>query len=163
MYPLPLFIVGFTGVGKTTFGKTYAQKHQLSFIDLDEFIEEKEGINISEIFERKGENYFREKESFYLKQQSKNTVIATGGGTPCFFDNMDWMLQNGTVLHLKDNPENIVQKLMKTDLSKRPQLASFDEIKLLQWVEKKLLERLPFYEKAHSSSDSSIGLDTNLR
>ncbi len=163
MYPLPLFIVGFTGVGKTKFGKAYALKHQLSFIDLDDFIEEKEGLSISEIFQKKGEAYFREKESQHLKELPRNLVIATGGGTPCFFDNMDWMLKNGTVLYLKDSTENIVRKLLKTDLANRPLLASFNEIELKLWVEKKIDERLPFYEKAHYLLDSAIGLDTNLR
>lgn len=163
MYPLPLFIVGFTGVGKTTFGKIYAEKHQLTFIDLDDFIEEKEGLSISEIFETKGETYFREKESYYLKQLTEDAVIATGGGTPCFFGNMDWMLKNGTVLYLTDSPENIVTKLLKTDLANRPLLASFNEIELKLWVDKKIEERIPFYEKAHYLLDAVIGLDTNLR
>ncbi len=163
MYPLPLFIVGFTGVGKTTFGKTYALKHQLPFVDLDAFIEEKEGKSISDIFRSKGEDYFREKESSYLKNLTSNIVVSTGGGTPCFFDNMDWMLKNGTVLHLNDSIENIVKKLLKTDLSNRPLLANFNPAELIQWIEVKMNERLPYYEKAHYSLDSGIGLDTNLR
>jgi len=162
MYPLPLFIIGFTGVGKTTFGKAYAQKHLLPFIDLDDFIVEKEDESISAIFRTKGESYFREKESYYLKNLPKNIVIATGGGTPCFFDNMDWMLKNGGVLYLKDSNENIIKNLLKTDLAKRPLLSNFNQSELIQWVEVKMNERLPYYQKAHYSLDSAIGLDTNL-
>jgi shikimate kinase len=163
MYPLPLFIVGFTGVGKSTFGMAYAAKEQLPFIDLDDFIEDKEGMTIADIFALNGEAYFRKRESFYLKSMPKDAVIATGGGCPYFFDNMDWMLQHGTVLYLKDSPESIVKKLLKTDLASRPLLAHFTLEELKNWVKKNIKERENSYEKAHYSLDLATGSDTNLR
>src|SRR5437773_11285939 len=100
--PKFIFLMGFMGSGKTFFGKQLAQLLNYEFIDLDELIGKNEGATIAEIFFSKGEAYFRSKESSLLKSlsQNENAVIATGGGTPCFHDNMKWMNEHGITVYL---------------------------------------------------------------
>src|SRR5436853_6290275 len=92
-----VFLIGFMGSGKTFLGKQLAQLLNYEFIDLDEWIEQREKKSIAEIFSEDGEEYFRKKESQQLKllAEKNNAVIATGGGTPCFHDNMKWMNDHG--------------------------------------------------------------------
>ncbi len=146
-----VFLIGFMGSGKTTLGKKLAAKLSAEFIDLDEAICEKySAASIKSLIEKEGFDFFREAESKTLKSLSvESKVISTGGGTPCYFDNMPWMKSNGTVVYLNVKEEIIFSRLRDTDLSERPLLKDLDKDGLRKFIHEKLQERLPFYEQAH--------------
>ena len=111
-----IFLIGLPGVGKTTYGKLLAQKLGLDFLDLDHQIETNIKKSIPEIFEQYGETFFREKERDRLRFLVRNTsdfVLATGGGTPCFFDNITLMNTVGTTIYLNFLMSQIVNHLSK--------------------------------------------------
>jgi len=138
------------GCGKSHIGKRLAKKLGSSFIDLDEYLEEKEGKLIKEIFQTEGEDYFRRKEKEYLREMNQfaNTIIATGGGTPCFFDNGDWMNKNGITLYLQTPIEVIFQQLKK-GRENRPLVLGFNDKVLRDFIQKKLKEREVYYQNVH--------------
>jgi shikimate kinase len=117
-----ILLVGFMGAGKTTIGKLLAKSLSFSFIDTDEEIEKAEGISIAQIFEKKGEEYFRELESdFITKFSLSNCIIATGGGMPCHKDNMLKLKVLGTVLFINTPYDSIIDRL-KRNQDSRPLL-----------------------------------------
>ena len=138
------------GSGKTTLGRELSNLAKMKFIDLDEVIERKEGATISELFQSKGEEYFRNKESSYLKSlvQTDNAVISTGGGTPCFHDNMQWMNDHGITVYLNFPAEILFQRL-KPEADHRPLLKGKLDEELLLFIKSKLQERNPFYSRSH--------------
>jgi len=144
-----IYLVGFMGAGKSTVGKKLAAVLNYQFLDLDDDFEESYKINISSFFKKYDENLFRKLE--YQKLLSslsrQNTVISTGGGTPCFFDSMDIMNANGITVYLKMSPEGIASRL-KTAKKKRPLVQSMKDDELLEFIKNKLEERKGFYEKA---------------
>ena len=144
-----IFLIGFMGSGKTSLGKRLAELLNFEFIDLDEVIEKSEGKTISQIFQEQDEEYFREKESFTLQSLSekKNAVVATGGGSPCFHDNMKWMLANGTTVYLKTDPKVLFERL-KSEITHRPLLKGNSEEDLKKFIAHKLKERESFYSSA---------------
>ena len=143
-----IFLLGFMGSGKSYSGKRLAEKFRMSFIDLDDYIEEKEGRTIREIFEKEGEEYFRkiEKECLHEMGEKKMTIISTGGGTPCFFDNMKWMNENGVTIFLETSVEVLSNRLFD-EMQKRPLLKDFSKEELKSFIEKKLEERNSFYHQ----------------
>lgn len=144
------FIVGYMASGKTTFGRELAKEKGLPFVDLDESIESREGRSITEVFATDGEKYFRKKEREILHEICEGMdefVLATGGGTPCFFDNMDYMNQAGTTVFLNTSPLVIVERL-KRQRDNRPVLAKYSDNELEFFVREHLESRLPFYLKA---------------
>lgn len=143
-----IFLLGFMGSGKSYSGKRLAEKFGMSFIDLDDYIEEKEGRTIREIFEKEGEGYFRkvEKECLYEMGEKEMTIISTGGGTPCFFDNIKWMNENGVTVFLETSVEVLSNRLFD-EMQKRPLLKNFSKEELKNFIEKKLEERNPFYHQ----------------
>ncbi len=145
----PIYLVGFMGSGKTYWGRQWAAHLQRKFIDLDEFIEKKEGISVADIFEKHGEEWFRQKEALALRSllDEKNLCISCGGGTPCFYDNMDFMNETGYTVYLKASPKFLLQNIMK-EPEVRPLLKNMNEAEMLYFIEKKMEERRPFYEKA---------------
>jgi shikimate kinase len=156
MNDFPIFIVGFTAVGKSTYGKSLAKKSKLPFIDLDSLIEEKSGKSIQEIFNQHGENYFRKVESETLKSiPIKAAVVSCGGGTPCFFDNMDWMNLNGKTIYLKAPLNFILNNIFQSDINKRPLLKGKSKAEIESWAENLLSLREPFYIKAKQIIHSS--------
>ena len=144
-----IFLIGFMGSGKTHWGKRWASLAGWDFFDLDEIIEQRAGKTISEIFEQDGETPFREIESRELRRLEavKKGIISCGGGTPCFHDNMDWMNAHGTTVYLSSGPKKLFDNIMK-DSTARPLMKGVNEAEILYFVESKLKERLPFYEKA---------------
>jgi len=146
---MKLFLIGYMGSGKSSLGKGLAAQLGIPFFDLDELIEMKAGYSIAEIFEKEGEGHFRKLESTTLKSlaEASKCIIATGGGTPCFFDNIDWMNENGMTLYLKCSPTRIVQRL-KNGLTHRPILKDKSEKELLLFIEQHLIDRSPNYERA---------------
>jgi len=145
----PIFLIGFMGSGKTTWGKKIAKKLGLPFLDLDQEIVAHIGMSIPEYFLTFGEEKFRQLESDFLKrQQGKEAIISTGGGTPCYYDNMQWIKENGLSLYLYHTPQSLWSRLSESDLKKRPVLQGFSGDELLDFITTKLQERAPFYEQA---------------
>ncbi len=144
-----IFLIGFMGAGKTYHGQRLANVLGVPFIDLDAMIETGEGSTISEIFATKGETHFRILESEYLHRLAAvpQAVIATGGGTPCFFENLDWMKAAGLTVYLKTPVSLLVQRLAK-QRAQRPLLANLSETELERAIEERLTERLAIYEQA---------------
>lgn len=148
-YGMKLFLVGFMGSGKTFLGQVLAERLGFGFLDLDARIEEAEGMSVAAIFEQHGEAGFREREAQCLRslEAQQKTVVATGGGAPCFFENMDWMNQHGVTIYLHAQPAVLAARLL-LEREKRPLVSSVDPAGLQAFIEKKLIERSPFYEKA---------------
>lgn len=144
-----IFLVGFMGCGKTTLGKKLANRLGFEFMDLDHALEAKEGMTIAEYFSQYGEVKFREEESNLLKQMDypKNAIVSTGGGLPCFFDNMDWMNSHGRTFYVKLSPKALAERLDKGKTT-RPVLQGKTGDELVAFIEEKLSEREPFYSKA---------------
>lgn len=146
----PIFVIGFMGSGKTTWGKKMAAAMQLPFVDLDQAIVAKVGISVPEYFAQHGEEEFRKLERATLHDQKDFPgIVSTGGGTPCFFDNMDWMLENGTVLYLHHHHQSLYDRLSKSKIEKRPSLKGLSGKELRELIEHRLSERAPFYNRAH--------------
>ena len=145
-----LYIIGFMGSGKTTAGKNLASLLGWSFIDLDNKIEEHAGIKITEIFSKFGEEYFRELEAEILRsiKPDSNIVLATGGGAPCYKDNMEFMLTTGLTIYLKMTPLQLASRL-KASNDERPLIKNLEGKDLILFIEKKLSEREKWYEKSH--------------
>jgi shikimate kinase len=140
------------GTGKTTTGKFLAKNIHLPFLDLDDQIVQKAGISINEIFSQHGEDYFRNLERallLELTEQNTNLLLATGGGAPCFFDNMDFMNRNGYTIYLRANAEYLAERLQRKGTAKRPLLKDVAPENLLEEVKERLKVRETFYLQAH--------------
>ncbi|MGG9960597.1 shikimate kinase [Ferruginibacter sp. SUN106] len=144
-----IFLIGFMGNGKTYWGKLWAAESGLEFFDLDHVIEKEEQKTIAAIFEENGEAYFRQKETDVLKtfSQKTNCIIACGGGTPCFNNNMQWMNDNGTTVYLAATPADIFKRVIG-EQAKRPLIKDLSPDELIIFIEKKLQERAPVYNTA---------------
>lgn len=159
-----IFLIGYMGAGKTTVGKELAKRMNLSFVDLDHFIESRHYKTIGTLFEEKGEAEFREIERKALHEVSlfEDVLISTGGGVPCFFDNMDFMNQSGTTVYLKVSPEELTKRLELVNHT-RPILKGLSGKDLLAFVEINLKKREPYYQKAHIVYDAETMLtDTDV-
>lgn len=145
-----IYLIGYMGAGKTTLGKQLASMLDVSFIDLDKYIESKYHKTIPDIFEEHGEEGFRLIEQSALKQVSEieNIIISTGGGAPCFFDNMDIMNKTGLTVYIKATPEELASRL-RASKTVRPIVASKTDDELIPFIAKHLTERELFYNKAH--------------
>jgi len=143
------FLIGFMGSGKTYQGMRLANRLGVPFVDLDACIEVGEGRTIPAIFEQQHEAAFRRIEQRYLHELEHEApcVVATGGGTPCFFDNMDWMNAYGITVFLK-TPVPVLAARIRTDPVVRPLLAGIPEDHLEQHIARLLEQRMPFYSRA---------------
>lgn len=143
-----IFLVGYMGCGKSTKAKQLAHRLDCPVIDLDTEIVNKSGKTIAEFFSAFGESGFRDYESDMLKtfHYPEKCIVATGGGLPCFFDNMEWMNANGTTVYLQMEPAQLVSRLQKRE--KRPLIKDLDDEQLLDFITEKLTERNPFYTQA---------------
>ena len=144
-----LYIIGFMGSGKTTTGKRVASLLGWSFVDLDKKIEEHTGLKIPEIFSLHGEEHFRivEAEALRSLDTETNTVISTGGGTPCYGSNMEYMLQTGLTIYLKLTPRQLMSRLSNS-AEDRPLIKNLSGENLLNFIGDKLEFREKWYEKA---------------
>ena len=144
-----IFLTGMPGAGKSYWGREIANARGWRFYDLDIFIEQQEKVSIAAIFESKGEAYFRGKEHYYLVQIITSappySVVACGGGTPCFHSNMDLMKSAGKAIYLKATIDYLINNLSK-DTAKRPLLKAQADVK--SYLEELLSNRAVFYEKA---------------
>lgn len=145
-----LFLIGFMGCGKTRLGKNLAKVTNRPFVDLDELIEEKAGKSISQIFEDLGETGFRELEMKTLQNSffAHNTIVSTGGGAPCFYNNMAWINTHGISFFI-DTPVAILASRLTNAKTPRPLIIGKTQAHLLQYINDKLKQRLPFYNQAH--------------
>ena len=154
----PIFLIGYMGCGKTTLGEVLASQMGLQYIDLDEFIEQRQGMTITEIFDEMGENRFRELETEVLLDVAgmADVIIGCGGGTPCHGDNMELMNKAGTTVWLTTSPERITARLLLPDQkAKRPKVASPPDEAVLSLVERELQARTPYYAQAQLQFDST--------
>ena len=153
-----IFLIGFMGSGKTTAGRKLASRLGWSFIDLDEFIERDNGMSVAELFSERGEEWFRTAESEALREleNSRNTVISTGGGTPCFSGNMEFMLKNGLTVYLKMTPEKLSRRLSRSTAG-RPLLKNIRKKELPEYISALLADREPWYSRAKITAEIERG------
>lgn len=146
----PVFLLGYMGSGKSTVGKKLATKLRCSFIDMDQTIEDMTGKSIESIFNTDGEDAFRQLEHSVLVSllTRKDSVISTGGGTPCFFDNMVMMNKLGLTIYLKMHPDSLAKRILESG-TKRPLLQRITPDQLPAYIGRHLKERETFYNKAH--------------
>ena len=146
---MKLFLIGYMGAGKTTVGRLLAKKMNCPFIDVDCFIENRYHQTITKIFEEKGETGFREIEHRALLEISsyEKVVVSTGGGLPCFFDNMKLMNQTGITIYLKENTDELIKRL-NSNKQNRPLIKEKNPEELQNFVETNLKIREPFYNQA---------------
>lgn len=150
---MKIVLIGYMGSGKSTIGQQLAKSLNYNFIDLDQAIENEEEQSISEIFSKKGEIYFRKKERKVLETilaATSNIVLATGGGTPCFGNNMGFMesVEDSTTIYLKTSNEVLTERLFN-EKKKRPLIAHLESKKLLNdFIRKHLFERSFYYNKS---------------
>lgn len=153
---MTIFLVGMMGCGKSYYGALLASYLNYTFIDVDSFIEQEQQITISEIFAIKGEPYFRQLETETLQKKTKaSTIIATGGGAPCFNNNMNWMKTHGLTIFLNE-PIDILVKRLEHEKMHRPIIANINAADLPGFIKLKLDERLPFYSIASLTLIPSI-------
>jgi shikimate kinase len=155
-----VYLIGFMGCGKTSWGKKLATGLGYNFIDLDHVLEAQVGSTIAEYFASHGEEAFRKLESEVLKQTEypENVIVSTGGGLPCFFDNMDWMNNHGQTLYIQLSPKGLASRLENAK-TPRPVLQGKKGEELVAFIEHKLAEREGFYLQATHYVD---GIDMSV-
>lgn len=144
-----IFLVGYMGCGKSRWGKILANHYGLRFIDLDTHIEQREGMSIPDIFAKYNELGFRKREQAALKSISEidNLIVATGGGAPCFKDNMQQMNQFGVTVYIEGTPELLRERITNSK-TERPLVKNLTQDELLDYIQSHLNTRKGFYEQA---------------
>ena len=152
-----IILIGYMGSGKTTVGKALSKETGMMFYDLDWYIESRMRKSVSQIFAEKGEEKFRQMEYNMLHEvaEFEDVIISCGGGTPCFFDNMDYLNQQGDVVYLKATPETLYKHLLMAKVD-RPLLKGKNPDELIAYITEHLKEREPFYEKARYTLDVTV-------
>lgn len=144
---LPVFLIGFMGSGKTTFGRKLASHTQLPFTDTDKAIADSLGISITDIFKSKGETWFRHQEASLIRTLTEPCIVATGGGLPCFYGNMDWMNTNGTTVYLMYPVSALISRLLQTK-QERPLLTGLSGKELEEKIANLFSEREAIYQQS---------------
>lgn len=160
-----IYIVGYMGAGKTTAARRLAQRMGWEVVDTDALFEEKYKISVNDFFNKYDEPLYRKLESEVLKatESLDHVVVSTGGGTACFFDNMDWMNQHGLTVFLRISPQAAVDRVIHSR-HKRPLVEGKSEEELTEFVNQHYASRLPFYEQARIIVKSEdLDLDTLIR
>ncbi|MDR1623787.1 MAG: shikimate kinase [Tannerellaceae bacterium] len=157
-----IYLIGYMGAGKTTVGKELARQMNLSFIDLDHYIEARYHKTVRRLFEEKGEAVFRDIECKLLREAGmiEDVVISTGGGTPCFFDNMSYMNQTGTTVYLKTSSAELAKRLELVKHT-RPVLKGLFGENLKQFITDNLEKRDLWYKQALVIFDAEKMLTDN--
>ncbi|MBQ2540256.1 MAG: shikimate kinase [Paludibacteraceae bacterium] len=150
---LPVYLIGYMGAGKTTAGRLLADKLGWHFVDLDDAFYQIHGYTTADYIRTFGIDDFRKKEKYVVEDLAElpyeHVIYATGGGYPCWEDNMDCLLELGTSIYLRWSPEHLAKRLSLTDLSERPVLQGQSEDELLRFISRQLAERDPIYRRAH--------------
>lgn len=152
-----IIIIGYMGAGKTTVGKALSKDLGIPFYDLDWYIETRMHKTIKQIFDERGEEGFRKIEHNMLHEvaEFENVILSCGGGTPCFYDNMDYMNQQGETVYLKATPE-VLYGHLKIGKSVRPLLLNKTPDEVQQFIREQLEYREPFYSKAKKTLDVNL-------
>lgn len=152
-----IIIIGYMGAGKTTVGKALAKELGLEFYDLDWYIESRMRKTVSQIFAERGEEGFRQVERNMLHEvaEFENIVLSCGGGTPCFFDNIDYLNGQGPVVYLKAQPD-VLYKHLHMGKTERPLLKGKSPEELVAFISEQLAWREPYYNKARYTLDVSL-------
>ena len=155
----PLYLTGYMGAGKTTVGRIVAERLGWLFVDLDDAFREIHGISTADYIRQHGITEFRRKEKYVLEDladaaPTDNVVYATGGGYPCYEDNMECLAELGTSVYLRWTARDLAKRLMLTDLSERPVLQGKTEEELERFITPQLLAREEFYLKADHTVDA---------
>ncbi len=163
---MKIFLIGFMGSGKSYWGRRLSEKLNLPFFDLDEQVVSHEEKSVSEIFSTLGEEYFRlqEKNTLNLLTESHDSfIIATGGGTPCYFNNIEYMNSSGTTVWINTSPDELFKRLLK-EKEKRPLISELSDEQLHAFILKKYSDRRIYYEQADMViDDEPIELDTLIQ
>ena len=149
-----IIIIGYMGAGKTTVGKALSKETGFPFYDLDWYIESRMRKSVSQLFAERGEEGFRKIEHAMLHEvaEFEDVIISCGGGTPCFFDNMDYLNEQGHTVYLKATPE-VLRYHLQLGKGVRPLLQGKSPDELLDFITNQLAQREPFYSKAHHILD----------
>lgn len=152
-----IILIGYMGAGKTTIGKALSKELGVIFYDLDWYIESRMRKTVSQIFAERGEEGFRKIEYNMLHEvaEFENVIISCGGGTPCFFDNMEYLNQQGQVVYLKASPE-VLYKHLQMARVERPLIKGKSQEELLTFIREQLEKREPFYSKARYTLDVNL-------
>lgn len=152
-----IIIIGYMGAGKTTVGKALARELGLTFYDLDWYIEGRMRKTVPQIFVEKGEEGFRKIENAMLHEvaEFEDIVLSCGGGTPCFFDNMEYLNRQGDTVYLKATPD-VLYKHLKMGKTERPLLKNKTKEEMYRFIEEQLVQREPYYIKAKNVIDVSL-------
>ena len=152
-----IILIGYMGAGKTTVGKALSKELGIIFYDLDWYIESRMRKSVSQIFAERGEEGFRKIEYNMLHEvaEFENVIISCGGGTPCFFDNMDYLNQQGQVVYLKADPEVLYKHLLMAKVE-RPLLKNKTPEELITFIREQLEKREPYYSKARYTLDVNL-------
>jgi shikimate kinase len=149
----PIFLLGFMGSGKTYWGVQWARQSGLPFKDLDRLIEQSLDMSVTSIFDTKGEDFFRMTEAAMLREVTlEPSIIACGGGTPCFHNNIDWMNEIGSTIYLKATPAYLFNNISAEPFV-RPLLKNMNENEIVYFIQNKMNERESFYSKATLTLD----------
>ena len=152
-----IILIGYMGAGKTPIGKALSKELGATFYDLDWYIESRMRKTVAQIFAERGEEGFRKMEHSMLHEvaEFENVIISCGGGTPCFFDNMDYLNQQGLTVYLKADPEVLYNHLLMGKVE-RPLIKSNSPELLITFIRQQLEKREPFYTKAKYTLDVSL-------
>ena len=152
-----ILLIGYMGAGKTTIGRVLARELGLDFYDLDWYIEDRFHKKIPDIFAEQGEEGFRDIERKMLHEvaEFENVIVSCGGGTPCFFDNMEYMNAQGDTIYLNATPSVLKEHLLMGK-SQRPLIQGKTPDELEAYINESLTERLPFYNKAKYTIDIDV-------
>lgn len=164
---LPIYLIGYMGAGKTTAGRILAEKLGWRFVDLDEAFREIHGLSTADYIRQYGIDDFRIKEKFVAEDLAaecpyEHVIYATGGGYPCYEDNMDCLRELGTSIYIRWSATHLAKRLMLTDLSDRPVLQGRTEDELLRFIAPQLEAREPFYSRANYTIDAPISESDQL-
>ncbi len=156
-----IYLIGYMGCGKSTLGRKLSEHLGLQFVDMDHYIEERNCKTIPQIFSEEGEAEFRKKERKALEELSEFTdiVIATGGGAPCFFDNIELMNKTGKTIYLNIDPKILADRLLKSK-TERPLIKGKSRDELVAFIDDTLKKRNEFYlQAAYQITEPDVDLD----
>lgn len=162
---MKIYLIGLPGVGKTHIGKLLAHELNIKFIDLDDTIEKKSKLTITEIFANFGQDAFRQIEARELSLLTNNRagfILATGGGTPCFYNNINKLIKSGPVIWIKAGMSRILEHIQNDNVNKRPMFSNKSQYDIKNTLVQMYKNRIKYYKQAHICHNSDNNSITNL-